>query len=302
MASLRDKKTLKDYLFDAFLYLFFTLFTLLCVFPFYYIFINSISGNSLVDKHAIFFYPRQIHFTNYVSVFKISTLPRAAFISISRTIIGTLFSVIAASFMGYCMSKKEYWHRKLFYRFIIATMYFNAGVIPLYLTYKFVGLINTFWVYVLPCLSQSFNMVLCKTYMESIPESLEESAEIDGAGYFIRYVRIILPLSMPILATIAIFGAVGQWNAFMDTVLYQTSTKYYTLQYTLNLYLKKATALADLLRTDSAAAQNMNLDNQLNAESTRYTITMVTVLPVLMIYPFFQKYFIKGIMIGAVKG
>ncbi|MBR5380303.1 MAG: carbohydrate ABC transporter permease [Clostridia bacterium] len=300
--ALKEKKTVKDILFEIAIYSFFTLFTLLCIFPFYYIFISSISSNALVDRGAIFFYPRSIHLSNYVSVFKIKTLPQAAFISVARTVIGTGLSIIAASFMGYCMSKPEYWHRKLVYRFIIATMYFNAGVVPLYLTYRMLGLIDNFLVYVLPCLNQSFNMVLCKTYMESIPGSLEESAEIDGAGYFMRYMRIILPLSMPILATIAIFAAVGQWNAFMDTVLYMTSTKYFTLQYTLNLYLKKATALADILKTDSAAAQNMNLDTMLTAESTRYTITMVTIIPVLMIYPFFQRYFIKGIMIGAVKG
>ncbi|MCR4578007.1 MAG: carbohydrate ABC transporter permease [Clostridiales bacterium] len=300
--ALKEKKTVWDVLFEIAIYVFFTFFTLLCIFPFYYIFISSISSNALVDKGAIFFYPRSIHFSNYISVFKIKTLPQAAFISVSRTVIGTALSLIAASFMGYCMSKPEYWHRKFVYRVIIATMYFNAGVVPLYLTYRALGLIDNFLVYVLPCLNQSFNMVLCKTYMESIPGSLEESAEIDGAGYFRRYTRIILPLSMPILATIAIFAAVGQWNAFMDTVLYMTSTKYFTLQYTLNLYLKKATALADILKTDSAAAQNMNLDTLLTAESTRYTITMVTIIPVLMIYPFFQRYFIKGIMIGAVKG
>ena len=300
--ALKEKKTVWDVLFEIAIYAFFTFFTLLCIFPFYYIFISSISSNALVDKGAIFFYPKSIHFSNYISVFRIKTLPQAAFISVSRTVIGTALSLIAASFMGYCMSKPEYWHRKLVYRVIIATMYFNAGVVPLYLTYRALGLIDNFLVYVLPCLNQSFNMVLCKTYMESIPGSLEESAEIDGAGYFKRYTRIILPLSMPILATIAIFAAVGQWNAFMDTVLYMTSTKYFTLQYTLNLYLKKATALADILKTDSAAAQNMNLDTLLTAESTRYTITMVTIIPVLMIYPFFQRYFIKGIMIGAVKG
>ncbi len=300
--SLSEKKTFKDHAFEVAIYAFFTLFTILCIFPFYYIFISSISKNILVENGQIFFYPKGIHFNNYVSVFKIKTLPQAAFISVARTVIGTLLSLLAASFMGYCMSKQEYWHRKLVYRFIIATMYFNAGVVPLYLTYRMLGLIDNFLVYVLPCLSQSFNLVLCKTYMESIPGSLEESAEIDGAGYFLRYVKIILPLSLPIMATIAIFSAVGQWNSFMDTVLYMSSTKYFTLQYTLNLYLKKATALADILKTDSAAAQNMNLDNILNAESTRYTITMVTIIPVLLIYPFFQRYFVKGIMIGAVKG
>ena len=300
--SLSEKKTFKDHAFEVAIYAFFTLFTIMCIFPFYYIFISSISKNILVENGQIFFYPKGIHFNNYVSVFKIKTLPQAAFISVARTVIGTLLSLLAASFMGYCMSKQEYWHRKLVYRFIIATMYFNAGVVPLYLTYRMLGLIDNFLVYVLPCLSQSFNLVLCKTYMESIPGSLEESAEIDGAGYFLRYVKIILPLSLPIMATIAIFSAVGQWNSFMDTVLYMSSTKYFTLQYTLNLYLKKATALADILKTDSAAAQNMNLDNILNAESTRYTITMVTIIPVLLIYPFFQRYFVKGIMIGAVKG
>lgn len=300
--ALNEKKTAKDVLFNVAIYAFFTLFTILCIFPFYYIFISSISSNMAVERGEVFFYPQGIHFSNYVSVFKVKTLPQAALVSVLRTVIGTFLSLVAASFMGYCMSKQEYWHRKLVYRFIIATMYFNAGVVPLYLTYRWIGLIDNFLVYVLPCLSQSFNMVLCKTYMESIPGSLEESAEIDGAGYFKRYVRIILPLSMPIMATIAIFSAVGQWNSFMDTVLYMTSTKYFTLQYTLNLYLKKATALADILRTDSAAAQNMNLENVLTAESTRYTITMVTIIPVLLIYPFFQRYFVKGIMIGAVKG
>ena len=300
--ALKERKTAKDIAFEVAIYLFFTLFTILCIFPFYYIFISSISSNALVEKHSIFFYPQGIHFHNYVSVFRIKTLPQAAFISVARTVIGTLLSLLAASFMGYCMSKQEYWHRKFFYRFIIATMYFNAGVVPVYLTYRWLHLIDNFLVYVLPCLSQSFNMVLCKTYMESIPGSLEESAEIDGAGYFVRYTRIILPLAMPILATIAIFAAVGQWNSFMDTVLYMSSTKYFTLQYTLNLYLKKATALADILKTDSAAAQNMDLNTVLNTESTRYTITMVTIIPVLLIYPFFQRYFVKGIMIGAVKG
>ncbi|MBQ9409315.1 MAG: carbohydrate ABC transporter permease, partial [Clostridia bacterium] len=231
--ALNEKKTAKDVLFNIAIYAFFTLFTILCIFPFYYIFISSISSNMAVERGEVFFYPKGIHFSNYVSVFKVKTLPQAALVSVLRTVIGTFLSLVAASFMGYCMSKQEYWHRKLVYRFIIATMYFNAGVVPLYLTYRWIGLIDNFLVYVLPCLSQSFNMVLCKTYMESIPGSLEESAEIDGAGYFKRYVRIILPLSMPIMATIAIFSAVGQWNSFMDTVLYMTSTKYFTLQYTL---------------------------------------------------------------------
>lgn len=300
--AIKEKRTVLDNVVDILIYLFFGLFTLLCIFPFYYIFINSISSNNAVSVGKVLFYPIGIHFNNYIEIFKIKTLPQAAMVSVARTVLGTIITVISASFMGYCLTKQEYWNRKFWYRFMIATMYFSAGVIPMYLTYKFLRLVNSFGVYALPCFAQSFNMVLCKTYIESIPTSLEESAEIDGAGYIMRYVRIIMPLALPILATISIFAAVGQWNAFMDTVLYVSKTKLFTLQYTLNLYLRQANALANLLKTDSTLAGEMDLSKLLTPTSVRFTITMVTVLPILVVYPFFQKYFIKGIMIGAVKG
>jgi putative aldouronate transport system permease protein len=147
-----------------------------------------------------------------------------------------------------------------------------------------------------------FNLVLCKTYIESIPPSLEESAEIDGAGYFTRFIKIVFPLIKPIVATIAVFSAVWHWNSFMDTVLYTSKTKLFTLQYTLYLYLNEATALAEVLKSDPAAGANIDPSTMLTPTAVRYTITMITVMPVLFVYPFFQKYFIKGIMIGAVKG
>ena len=181
-------------------------------------------------------------------------------------------------------------------------MYFNAGVIPVYLTYRSLGLLNNFWVYILPAVVSPFNLILCKTYIESIPSALEESAEIDGAGYLTRYFRIILPLAKPILATIAIFAAVGQWNSFMDCVLYIKNSKLFTLQYILQLYLTQANALASIMQSDPSAMTGVDPSTLLTPITVRYTISIITILPILVVYPFFQKYFVKGIMIGAVKG
>jgi ABC-type glycerol-3-phosphate transport system permease component len=147
-----------------------------------------------------------------------------------------------------------------------------------------------------------FNLILCKTYIESIPASLEESAEIDGAGYLTKYFKIILPLAKPIIATIAIFSAVHHWNSFMDTVLYTSKSRLFTLQYILYLFQNEVNALAEIMRSDPTAGQNMDPSTMLTPTAVRFTVTMITVLPILMVYPFFQKYILQGIMMGAVKG
>lgn len=299
--GVKRKRTPGELTFDIILYIAFGLFTIACIFPFYYIFINTISDNNLVATGRITLFPRGIHFQNYINVIKLNTIPPAAFISLSRTVIGTVFTLIAASFPAYAFSREEYWHRKFWYRFVVITMYFSAGVIPLFLTYRAIGIYNSFWVYILPCVVTPFNLILCKTYIESLPASLEESAEIDGAGYLKRYLRLILPLSKPILATIAVFSAVGQWNNFMDTVLYVTDKKLFTLQYVLYDYLNRANAIIEILRTDPTAMAE-GVSTMLTSTTVKYTICIVTVLPVLVVYPFFQRYFVKGIMIGAVKG
>ncbi|KAF1303131.1 carbohydrate ABC transporter permease [Enterococcus sp. JM9B] len=279
----------------------FILLALICIFPFYYIFINSISANDLVANGAISFLPKHVHFNNYLEVFKIQGLFPAFLVSIARTVVGTFFSVISAAFLGYALTKQEFWLRKFWYRFVIITMYLSAGVIPAYLNIKNLGLLNSFWVYVLPALASPFNMILAKTYIESIPPSLEESAELDGASYLKRFFYVVLPIAKPIIATIAIFAAVGQWNSFMDTVMYMTKNNYYTLQYILYKYLNEVNTLAQMMQSNSS---NMVSSAQLTLTpaSIRYTITAVTVLPILLVYPFFQRYIVKGVMIGAVKG
>ena len=277
-------------------------FALLCVYPFYYVIINAISDNDAVAAGLVWLLPKGIHFQNFAAVSKLNGISRAALISVLRTVIGTAAMMLSSSVLGYAMTRKEYWHRKFWYRFLIITMYFSAGIIPCYMNIRRLGLLNSFWVYILPSMAAPYNMILVKTYIESIPSALEEAAIIDGAGYFARFTKIIIPLCKPILATIAVFGAVTQWNSFMDTVLYMTGNDYRTLQSLLNEYMNQAGFLTKLLQEGGNAAMTTQIGKALNIASIRHTITAVTLLPILAVYPFFQRFFTKGIMIGAVKG
>lgn len=291
--------------FNVFNVLFFLLFALSCVFPFYYLFINTISDNTMVQKGLVNFFPIGINFSNYLSLRDVSDVGAAFVVSISRTVLGTLLMVVASSFVGYLVTKKQMWQRTFWYRFLIITMYFNAGLIPGYLNMVMLGLTGSFLVYIIPGIVAPFNIILVKTYIESIPAELEESALMDGAGYLRIFRSIIWPLSVPILATIAIFGAVGHWNSFTDSLIFmQSSPKLYTLQHRLYIYLNTNTNLGALLgggSVDSATAAQI-MENTLNAKVIKYTISMVTIIPILLVYPFMTRYFQKGIMLGAVKG
>lgn len=300
---MKAKNTVGNILFNIFNYGMLALFSLLCVFPFYYLFINTISNNDLVNKAQILFVPVGIHFDNYVQIFQLNGLLQAAFISVARTIVGTVFTLLGSSFLGYAFSRKEYWKKKFWYRFVVVTMYLNAGIIPWFLIMKMLGFVNNFMGYVVPALVVPFYMVLFKTYIEQIPASLEESAQTEGAGYLVRFFYIILPVSIPILATIAVFSCVDQWNSFLDTLLLMRKSGLYTLQFILYQYLNEAQALAmAMMRTSAARLQTIDPSKMLTPTSIRMTVTIVATLPILVVYPYMQRYFIKGIMIGSIKG
>ncbi|WP_159881276.1 carbohydrate ABC transporter permease [Paenibacillus puerhi] len=280
-------------------YVVFAIITIICVFPFYYLFINTISSNDLSSRGLVMFYPKDIHWTNYIDVFQIPGLGQAALVSVGRTVLGTLLTVAASAFLGYLFTK-QMWGRSFWYRFLIITMYFNAGLIPWYLTMLQLGLTNNFWAYILPAIVQPFFIILVKTFVESTPLALQESAQIDGAGYFTVFAKIIIPLIMPILATIAIFSAVSQWNSFTDTLFLITDQNLFSLQFVLYRYMNEATSIAQLMKQSTGAT--MDLSSMATPTSIQTTVSMVVVLPILLIYPFFQRFFVKGIMIGAVKG
>lgn len=299
---MKKKYTVGDIVFNIFNYAFFGIFTLLCFLPFYYLFINTISDNEMVTKGAILWVPKGIHFNNYVEVLKIKGIGNAAIVTVARTVLGTALTIFGTSFLGYALTKQELWHRKLWYRFVVITMYFNAGIIPWFINMKNLGLTNNFLAYILPGTVSAYSLILFKTYVESIPASLEESAELDGAGYLTRYAKIVMPLCKPILATLIVFSAVGHWNNFMDTVFLMTDSKLFTLQYLLYQYLNEANSLADTLQKMAEQGIQIDPSRMMTPTAIKMTVSMVVVIPVLCVYPFFQKYFVGGIMIGAVKG
>ena len=222
-------------------------------------------------------------------------------VSVTRTVFGTALMVAASAFIGYLVTQQEMWGRKVWYRFIVITMYFNAGLIPWFLNMQMLGLTNTYWAYIIPGIVAPYNIILVKTYIESIPKELEESAKIDGASHIRIFAQIIWPLSKPILATIAIFGAVGNWNSFTDSLILMSSKpELYTLQHRLYIYLNQASNLSALMQSGGSVSDSA-VKSALSGKVIKYTISMVTVIPILVVYPFMQRYFEKGIMLGAVK-
>lgn len=297
------KRSIEDYIIDICTYIVYTFFAFVCVYPFYYIFINTLSANDLSERGKVLLYPLGFHLNNYKQVMKINGLASAFKISILRTVIGTIFTVVVAAFLGYMFTKETLWKRKFWYRFVVATMYFNAGIIPWFITMRNLHLTNNFWGYIFPVAVQPFYIVLCKTFVESVPKELEEAAFIDGAGTLQIFFKIMLPVIKPIIATIAIFASVAQWNSFQDTLLLVTDPKLYTLQFTLYQYINQASSLKALVNnSSSAAALAASLAHAQTATSIRMTVTIIVVLPIICVYPIFQRYFTKGIMIGAVKG
>ncbi|NBH83145.1 carbohydrate ABC transporter permease [bacterium C-53] len=293
------QKTTKrnDRFFYGVTYLIMILLMFICFYPFYYVFIYSISDSALAQK-GISLFPKGVTLTNYMEVVKLDGIIRAFAVSLARTVIGTVVTVTACSFFAYLVTKELY-GRKYIYRFVIITMYFNSGLIPYYLTMRAYHLTNTFWVYIIPGAISAYYVVLLKTFIESLPISLEESAKLDGAGYITVFFKIIFPLSKPILATITVFSAVAQWNNWFDNYIYVQSDRLKTLQLMLYEYLNQASQISQM---SASSLQHGLGGTSVTAQSVRMAITMVATLPVLFVYPFMQKHFVKGIMLGAVKG
>lgn len=299
----KKKLTATDKTFNVFNYLLFGIFTLICIYPFYYMIINTISANDLSAAGNINFLPKGFHLGNYRALLELNGLGSAALVSLGKTVIGTVLTVLTSAFLGFMFTQEKMWKRKFWYRFVVITMYFNAGLIPMFITMKNLHLTNTFWVYVIPTIVQPFNIILVKTYVESLPKALQEAAEIDGAGIFKVFYKIVLPACTPILATVSIFSAVGQWNSYQDTLIYVTEQKLYSLQYLLYTYINQASSLAAMVKNSGTAAiSSAALATQQTGTSIRMTVSVIVVLPILCIYPMFQRFFVKGIMIGSVKG
>ena len=248
-------------------------------------------------RGGIHIWPRMWTMNNFTTVLQKENLLTGAKISVLRTVLGTLFSLFLNAVLAFIISRKEFVFQRSLSLFWVITMYVNGGLIPVFLLYKALGLTNSFWVYVIPGAISCYNMLVIRTYMNnSIPNSLVESAQIDGAGYTTIFVKIISPLCKPVYATVALFSAVGQWNSWFDAMLYnRMSEKYTTLQYELMKLLSSVT------NQGTSAEAMKNAAGAVTPTSVRAAATILTMLPIVCLYPFLQKYFVQGLTLGSVK-
>lgn len=260
----------------------------------------AISFNDGTDaiRGNIYLLPRMFSLKNYATVLGKETMVTAAIVTVARTILGTLFALFTNALLAFIVSRKKFLFKSQLSLFWVLTMYINGGLIPVLLLYKNLGLTSSFWVYVIPGMISAFNMLVIRTFMQGIPDSLEESAQLDGAGYFTIFIRIISPLCMPVYATVALFVAVYQWNSWFDAMLYnRMNTKYTTLQYEL------MKLLSSVMQQGGNANQGAvgESANTVTPVTVRAAATVVTMLPIIMLYPFLQRYFVTGLTIGGVK-
>lgn len=263
----------------------------------------AISFNDGTDalRGGITLWPRVFSTRAYQDIFNDPAIYRAFFISVSRTVITTILNLILTSMLAFSLSRKEYVLRHFITTLMVLTMYVNAGLIPNYLLISnTLGLKKTFWVYIIPTMFSCFNMIVIRTYISGLPEALVESARIDGAGDVRIFWQIIFPLCTPVLATVALFVAVGSWNQWFDTQLYNGSKKnLYTLQYLLKMKLATTSQSMNAAQTSADALKN---SSQTTPITIRCAITVVSALPILVVYPFLQRYFVTGMVLGGVKG
>ncbi len=291
--------TLGDTTFLVFLYGIMTIIAIATIYPFWNTI--AISLNDAVDslKGGITILPRKFTIQNYIMLLSTKSIYHAAFISVARTILGVGLQLFCTAMLAYVLSRKEFIFKKTVTVIFILTMYFDGGLIPSYMLTRTLGLTNNFLVYIVPGLISAFNLIVMRTFMEEIPESFFESGKIDGAGDFRMFLQIMLPLSKPVLATIALFIGVGQWNSWFDTFIYCSSNSdLYTLQY-------------ELLKV-IASTQNQGIGKSVNymansgaaritPVAVRATITIVVIVPIMFVYPFLQKHFVAGLVLGGVK-
>lgn len=298
MAEIKFRKRKRvapgEIIFQIFLCLFVGLFAFCCVYPFYYCLVQSFNEGYDARVGGIYWFPRVFTLKNYETVFANPNIMQTALTTVLRTAIGTVTSLIFTSMFAYGLSKKITF-RKVYSTMGLITMYFSGGLIPYYFLIKDLGMIDTFAVYIIPSLLSYYNALLLMANFRSIPGALEEAALIDGASPFRIFIQIILPLSMPILATIALFNGVGHWNDWYTTAIYTRSQHLNTLPVLLRDIMNQASNQKEM------EAKLMLERATVTVEATRYATMMIAVVPITVLYPFLQRYFVKGMMVGAIK-
>jgi len=288
------RRTLGDVIFSIIINVFIIFVIVITLYPFIFIASASISDSGAVGRMEVWLLPKGINFNAYQRVLKDDQLLTSYKNTIWYVFVGTAINLVMTTTMAYPLSRRRFQGRRFIMIAVTFTMFFSGGIIPSFILVRNLGMINTRWALVIPSAISTYNLIVTRSFFESIPESLHEMATIDGAGEFRIFIQLILPLSMPILATMVLFYAVRHWNTYFNAMLYLSKESLYPLQ----LFLRKILLIYE--------ANNMMLDVRIDkndlSRTIRYATIMITTLPIICVYPFVQKYFVKGVMIGAVKG
>lgn len=270
---------------------------LLSFYPLYYAVVNAFNNPAdIAENGSVYWFPRDFTWDNFKLVFTEKSLLHAFGVTVVRTVVGTVITVLFTAIVTYPLSRKYLVGRKIYLRIGVVTMYFSGGVIPMFLVLSSLHLVDTFWVYIFPAMFSFFNAIIFINFFNSIPSALEEAAKIDGANDWQVFWRIMFPLSKPILATIALFVGVNQWNSWFDTAYYTFSPNLATLQQILYSIISQTEGAVMAARY--LGASNINLNT---IDAIKYATMVVSIVPIACIYPFLQKYFVQGMMVGSVK-
>ncbi|GGG83605.1 carbohydrate ABC transporter permease [Paenibacillus radicis (ex Gao et al. 2016)] len=270
-------------------------------YPFWNAAVVSLNKGMDTALGGITFWPRAFTLENYEVVFQDKRILEAFYISVMRTVIGTIASILMTAIFAYGMTKRELMGRKFYMIACIITMYFSGGLIPTFLVIRGLGLMDSFWVFIIPGLISVWNMIIFRTFFNGLPAGLEESAKIDGCGYWSTFFRIVLPLSGPVIATLALFTAVGHWNDWFYPSIYITKEKLIPIQTMLQQILNSNIMSEQMSQLDSASQSRLSSMKSITSKSLSMATMMVATLPIIMVYPFVQKYFVKGVLVGSLK-
>ena len=277
-------------------YIFVIVCSFIALYPMLYTLSMSISGAEHVARNDIFLLPKGFSLQAYKMVFEDKEIWGAYANTIWYTVVGTGLSVALTMISAYPLSRRRFFLRKKLMLFVVFTMYFSGGMIPMFLLINKIVLYNTRWACIFPYLISAWNLIVCRSFMESIPETLEEAASIDGASPYMIFWKIFLPLSKPVLAVMTLFYAVGQWNAYFAAMMYLPDANLHPIQ----MYLRKILILSNAQSSMGGSSMG-GFERSLATQQLKYAVIIVTILPILVIYPCVQKYFVKGVMVGSIK-
>lgn len=293
------KVSASDRVFDIVNYTFMIILTIVTLYPFLNVLAISLNDSIDTVKGGLTIFPRKFTFNNYVQIFQTDALLSSTLMSVLRTVVGTITGIISTGMVAFVISREDFFAKKFVTVAFIFTMYVSGGLIPEYMLMRNLHLTGNFFVYILPGLISVFNVIVLRSFIDALPFELQESAKLDGANDLVIFIRIIFPLCLPVVATLSLFIAVGQWNSWFDTYLYAGTKKWLsTLQFELQKILLSAQSSG---QQDIYGSSDMVSQKRVSPESLRMAMTIVATLPILFVYPFVQKYFIKGLTLGGVK-